>query len=97
MLIGSLTIVIFLLSIRVMSNTSLIRFSRCVDVPSIFFKQSVTTAAFSAFCMAIAVMPIIPLMGVRMSCDILAKNFVLASDTSKALSTLSSNIALIRA
>ena len=66
------------LSIFDMSSTSLIRLSRCCDDAWMVARHSSVFSQFPALSRAICVMPMMALMGVRMSCDIFAKNVLFA-------------------
>jgi len=68
--------VIFPLSMRDISNTSLISPSKCLLDLVILPRQSSTLSWLSIFAPAIAVIPTIAFIGVRMSCDIFDKNSV---------------------
>ena len=65
-------------SIFDMSSTSLISPSRCLLDSVTFFKQSCTRMGSWIFAMAIAVMPTMPFIGVRISWLILDKNSLFA-------------------
>ena len=62
------------LSILDMSSTSLIRLSRCCDEVWMVARHSSVLSQSPALSRAICVMPMMALMGVRMSWDIFAKN-----------------------
>ena len=66
------------LSILDMSSTSLMRSSNRLDDLVILFRHSNMLSALCTFALAISVMPTIPFMGVRISCDMLDKNSLLA-------------------
>ena len=66
------------LSIRLISRISLIRLSRCWPDTLIFFRYSLTRSMLSICAVARAVNPIMAFIGVRISCDILFRNTVLA-------------------
>ncbi len=70
--------VILPLSILDMSSTSLISPSRCWLEREIFFRQCCTCWRFSILAVAIAVMPTMAFMGVRMSWLMLDKNSLFA-------------------
>ena len=70
--------VIFPLSMRAMSSTSLMRPSRWRLDFVIFPRHSTTLAWLSMFAPAIAVRPMIAFIGVRMSCDMFERNSVFA-------------------
>ena len=72
-------------SILVMSSTSLMRESRWDAAPRILVMQSRTRALLSKLSSAMSSIPIMPLMGVRMSWDMLDRNSVLATLASSAL------------
>ena len=62
------------LSIFDMSSTSLIRLSRCCDEVWMVARHSSVLSQSPALSRAICVMPMMALMGVRISWDIFAKN-----------------------
>ena len=70
--------VILPLSILLMSSTSLMRPSRCLLERVIFRRQFCTWAGSSMLAVAMAVMPTMAFMGVRMSWDMLERNSLLA-------------------
>ena len=74
----SLFNVIFPLSILDISSTSLISPKRCLLDKVIFFRQFCTCWMSSIFAVAIAVIPTIAFMGVRISWLILERNSLLA-------------------
>ena len=65
-------------SMRLMSRMSLIRESRCSDDCEIVDRQSLTRSGSSMWVVASSVNPMIAFIGVRMSCDMLLRNVVLA-------------------
>ena len=76
----------FPLSIFDMSSTSLIRLKRCLLDRLIFFRHSITRSLSSRRVLAMAVMPTIAFIGVRISWLILDRNWLLASLAALALS-----------
>ena len=94
MLSGLWLICTFPLSMRDISSTSLTRLSKCPDEPSIFCRQSRTLSLSSIFFSAISVIPIMPLIGVRISCDIWERKSLFAMLAAFAASAASFSRAL---
>ncbi len=86
--------VILPLSIFDMSSTSLIRPRRCLLESVIFFRQFCTCCLSSILAVAIAVIPTIAFMGVRISWLMLERNslFALVALTASSLAFSSSSI-----
>ena len=84
-------------SIRLISSTSLIRPSRWRLEASILPSESLTRSLSSICAVAIAVIPIIAFIGVRMSCDILDKksDFALLAMLAASKASLSALCCLI--
>ena len=62
---------------RAMSSTSLSRVMRWREDRMVLFRQSATFAGLSAESSAICVMPMIPFMGVLISCDMRLRKLLL--------------------
>ena len=75
---ASYLISILPLSILLMSSMSLISDSRCSEDSVTFSKHSRTLASSPILSSAMAVMPMMPFMGVRISCDMRDRKSVLA-------------------